>query len=309
MYDLIIIGGGPAGVSAGIYAARKRLKTLLIAESFGGQSAPSSQIQNWIGIKSISGSEFAKNLEEHLRAQDSIEIKSSAKAEKILKKDHNFEVHTINMLNTECLTYLGRALIIATGARRRKLGVPGEEEFKGRGVSFCATCDGPLFTGKKIAVIGAGNAGLGTALELLAYASRIYVLEYQEYSSADAVIQEKVQAEKKIEILYKTEAQEIIGNTFIKAIKYKDRTSGQYKVLDIDGVFIEVGTIPNSEIAKNLVEINNKNEIVIDHATCRTSQEGIFAAGDVTDVPYKQNIIAAGEGAKAALSAYQYIKH
>jgi alkyl hydroperoxide reductase subunit F len=301
MYDLIIIGGGPGGVAAGVYGARKKMKTLLVTEDFGGQSLVSSDIQNWIGTKSVSGFEFGKMLEEHLRAQgEDIEILEGDIVSAVSKRDGGFNVATKG----------GKALqtkyiLVTSGSRRRKLGVPGEKELDGRGVAYCSTCDAPLFKGKDVAVVGGGNAGLEAVVDLLPYASKIYLLERGDALRGDAVTQEKIKADPKVQIMTNVETQEIAGEKFVAGLKYKDLKTGEVKELPLGGVFIEIGSVPNTEFLGELVEKNKFGEIVVDHKTQATSCPGIWAVGDVSDVLYKQNNISAGDAVKAILNIYE----
>lgn len=302
-YDLIIIGGGPGGVAAGVYAARKKIKTLLITESFGGQSMVSADVQNWIGTKSISGFDLAKQLEEHLRAQESIEIRSPELVKMVKEKEGGFIVETEkgNTLET-------KTIILTSGSRRRKLNIPGEKEFEGRGVAYCSTCDAPLFSGKTVAVVGGGNAGLEAVVDLFPYAEKIYLLEYSDSLKGDPITQERVKnGSKPVEIIFNAETQTVLGEQFVSGLRYKDRKSGESKELKLDGVFVEIGATPNSEMVRDLVVLNKRGEVVIDSKTGKTSREGIWAAGDVTDDPFKQNNISAGDAVKAALSTYQYL--
>lgn len=319
MYDLIIIGGGPAAVAAGVYAARKKLKTLLITESFGGQSVTSDSIENWIGTKTISGFDLAKNLEEHLRAHESIEIKTPDRVTAVReipcvdgspalgfggedKRACDFEVETASGARHQT-----KAVIVTSGSRRRRLGIPGEDKFEGKGVAFCSTCDAPIFSGKKVAVVGGGNAGLEAVVDLLPYATEIYLLHRGAELKGDAITQEGIRKSPHVKIILSAEAQEILGDKFVSGLRYKDTASGEIKDIAVEGIFIEVGATPNSEIVKGLVGLNQFNEVVIDHKTSATSKPGIFAAGDVTDEMFKQNNISAGDAIKAALSAYNYI--
>jgi NADH-dependent peroxiredoxin subunit F len=303
MYDIIIIGGGPAAAGAAVYAARKKLQVLLLTESFGGQSIVSADVQNWIGTKSLPGIELAKNLEAHIRNYpQEVEIKTPELATKVEKADNGFLVRTDKGGAHET-----RAVIMVAGARRRKLGIPGEKEFDGKGVAYCSTCDAPLFSGKDVAVVGGGNAGLEAVVDLLPYAHKIYLLEYSAMLKGDPVTQERVTNSNKVEVILNAETKKVEGEQFVKALLYNDRVSGEEKKLDVGGVFVEIGSVPNSEPVKELVELNKYGEIVIDHKTAATSQPGIWAAGDITDEIYKQNNISVGDGVKAALSAYQYL--
>ncbi len=302
-YDLIITGGGPAGMAAGIYAARKKIKTLFITESFGGQSVVASDIQNFIGFKTISGLNLAKILEEQLRSQNQIEIKDQIRASEIEKTNGGFIVKT-----DKGEPYETKTVLLALGRRYRKLDVPNEAKFEGRGVFYCTTCDAPLMKGKMTAVVGGGNAGVESAIDLASYASKVYLLEYTESLKADPITQEKIKPLEKIEVITMAQVKEIFGDEFVKGLKYEDRKSGKIEELAVEGIFISVGYQSNSEIAKNFVEINKSGEIIIDHKTQKTSCEGIWAAGDIADGLYHQNNIAIGDGIKAALDIYNYLK-
>ncbi len=302
MYDLIIIGGGPAGAAAGVYAARKKLKTLIITESWGGQSMVSSSIENWIGTVSISGFELAQALERHVRAQEGIEIAPPDKVSEVGEIPGGYEVKT-----EKGTVYQTKTLIVASGGRRRRLGVPGEDKFDGRGVAYCSTCDAPLFKGKDVAVVGGGNAGLEAVVDLFPYASKIYLINRGPELSGDPLTQEEVKKSPKVTVISNAETQEIFGDQFVTGLKYLDKQDSQVKELALGGVFVEIGSVPNSEFVKNLVETNKAGEIVIDHKTGAASRPGIFAAGDVTDEIYKQNNISAGDAVAAALSAYNYL--
>lgn len=302
MYDLIIIGGGPAGAASGVYAARKKIKTLLIAESFGGQSIVSADIQNWIGTKNVSGYELAKMFETHVKAQEGIEVKEGDLVERVEAKNGGFTVKT-----KSGKSYDAKAVLVASGSRRRKLGVPGEREFDGRGVAYCSTCDAPIFKDKAVAVVGGGNAGLEAVRDLMNYASKIYLVERGAALRGDAVSVEAVRASKNVEIIFNAETQSIVGEKFVTGLKYRDLVSGSDKEIKLDGVFVEIGSLPNSEPVKDLVALNKFGEIVVDHKTQATSCPGIWAAGDVSDVLYKQNNISAGDAVKAVLNIYDYL--
>lgn len=309
LYDLIIIGGGPAACAAAVYASRKKLKTLLITESFGGQSMVSDNIENWIGEKMITGFDLAKKLEEHVRAQEAIEIKTLERVTKVSEipcadgqRPCDFVVET-----DQGGQFQTKAVVVTSGSRRRKLDVPGEDKFEGRGVAYCATCDAPIFSGKRVAVVGGGNAGLEAVVDLFPYAAEIYLLHRGDQLKGDPITQEQVKANPKVKIILNAETQEIMGDKFVTGLRYKDNKSGEIKEFPLDGVFVEIGAVPNSEIVKGLVELNQFGEIVVDHKTSATSKPGIFAAGDVTDELYKQNNISAGDGITASLSAYGYI--
>jgi len=302
MYDLIIIGGGPAGVAAGVYAARKKIKTLVIVESFGGQSIVSADVQNWIGTKSISGLDLAKNLEEHLRAQEGIEISEGERANKVLKIDGGFCVET-----TGGKSFDAKTVLVASGSRRRKLDVSGESKLDGRGVAYCSICDAPVFKGKDVAVVGGGNAGLEAVRDLLPYAARIYLLVRRDVLKGDETTGACIKNDPKVQIIFNAEIREIMGDDFVTAVLYKDLLSGDVKNISVKGVFVEIGVVPNSELIKDLVQVNQMGEIVVDPRTQRASIEGIWAAGDVTDGLYRQNNISAGDALKAVLNIYSYL--
>lgn len=306
MYELIIIGGGPAGITAGIYAARQQIKTLLITKDFGGQMARKAvAIENYPGFKEIPGQELIQKFKDHLeKFEIDIEKDSVAKIEKV---DESFKVFTEGKKQ-----YESRAVIIASGADPRPLEVPGEKEFIGKGVSYCAVCDGPLFKDKTVSVIGGGNAGFEVALFLSKFAKKIYILEYGAEVKAEKINQEKAKKTGKIEVITSAAPQEIKGDKFVKSIVYQDLNSKKKKTLNVKGVFIEIGSRPATFFVKGLVKfnhlINRLDEIEIDPRTCETITPGLFAAGDTSDVEYKQIVIACGEGAKAALSAYKYLQ-
>ncbi|MEN9342177.1 MAG: hypothetical protein RIQ54_433 [Candidatus Parcubacteria bacterium] len=298
MYDLVIIGAGPAGCAAGVYAARKKIKTALITESFGGQSITSMDIQNWIGETTISGFDLAKKMEQHLKNYPEIDLHEGDSVIEIKKQtDGTFSI----------TTKLGKALqtkyiMLATGSRRRKLAIPGEKEFDGRGVVYCATCDAPLFKDKEVVVVGGGNAALEAVVDLFHYAKKIYVAVRSTTLRGDEVTQEKVERHPNVEILYNTELQEIKGTGSVQSVVIKNNQTDATSTLAVQGVFIEIGAVPNSEIVKGLVEINGAGEVVVDHRTQASSDPMVFAAGDVSDVLYKQNNISAGDAIKAVLS-------
>ncbi len=303
MYDLIIVGGGPGGVAAGIYAARKKMKTLLITDSFGGQSFNSAGIENWIGTKNISGYDLAKALEGHLRDQKDIDIIADDLVASVTKTDAGFSVATRNGK-----TFETKYILIASGSRRKRLGVPGEDQFDGKGVVFCTTCDAPLFGNKITAVVGGGNSALESVMDLIPYASKIYLIVRSDVLRGDPITQEKIKNNPKVQILWNTTVQEIRGDKFVTGIRYKDIKTGEEKELAIDGVFVEVGLTPNSDFVKGLTNINDYGHIGIDHKTQETSAPGIWAVGDVTDGLYQQNNISVGDAVKAVLNIYDRIK-
>ncbi|MCD6177826.1 FAD-dependent oxidoreductase [bacterium] len=303
MFDLIIIGGGPAGITAAIYAIRKKINTLLISRDFVGQAGEASIIENWPGYKKITGLELLKRMKEHLDS-----LGAQIKQEEVVeldKKDNFFVVKTSQ--NNE---YQAKSVIVASGASPRSLEVPGEREFIGKGVSYCVTCDAPFFKEKVVAVVGGGNSGLEAALELVKYAKKVYILEFSSQLKGDEVLQEKVEKEKKIEVILSAKTEEIKGDNFVREISYSDRVSGKKKSLSVDGVFVQIGRVPATVFVKeDLVEFSERGEIKIEPGTNKTKTPGLFAAGDVSSVAFKQIIIAAGEGAKAALFCYDYLKN
>jgi len=303
-YDLAIIGGGPAGVAAGVYAARKQLKTLFLTYDFGGQSIVSAEIQNWIGTPAISGEELAKQLETHLRAYEgeNLVIKTGVKAEKIEKAGSNFSVKT-----DDGQTYEGRTALITTGAHRRKLTVPGADTFEQKGITYCATCDGPLFAGKDVVVIGGGNAGFETALQLLAYAKSVTLIHHSAEFKADPVTVEKVLTNPKMTAVKNAESVEIKGDKFVKSLIYKDKITGAIKELATEGIFVEIGLVPTTKMVEDLVTLNPYGAAVVDPKNQRASVHGIWAAGDCTDGLYHQNNIAAGDAVKALEDIYNYL--
>ncbi len=305
MYDLIIIGGGPAGVSAAIYAARKRLKTAIISESFGGQSVDSVGVQNWIGTVSISGPDLAKAFENHLRAYaaDILDIKVPARGTKIEKTGTGFKVQTENGEVLE-----SRALFLALGSTRRKLIVPGAKEFEHKGVVYCASCDGPLFADMDTVVIGGGNAAFESAAQLLAYAKSVTLIHRSESFRADPVTVEKVLAHPKMKAILNAELTKIEGKDFVENVSYKDKKTGEEKTLPVSGIFVEIGLLPSTDIVKGLVDMNDIGQIKIDPWTQMTSVPGIWAAGDCTDGRYHQNNIASGDAVKALEDIYMHLR-
>lgn len=303
IYDLIIIGGGPAALTAAIYGARKKLNLKVLAQRIGGEQLfATGKIENYPGIPSIpSGLEFINKLKDQVKEYN-VDVEEGQEVVKIEKKNGNFLVKT--KMGSE---YEAKAIIVASGKKPRKLGVPGEKEFEGRGISYCSVCDAPLFPNKTVAVIGGGNAGLDSAMDLTKYAKKIYVLEFGPKIIGDEATQKKLKETGKVEFITMAQSKEIKGEKFVTSLIYEDRNTKEIKELSVQGVFIHVGTVTSVDFAKGFLELNPANEIVIDPKTNQTSVEGIFAAGDVTDVKWKQIIVACGEGAKAALSAYQYL--
>lgn len=301
LYDLIIIGGGPAGIAAGIYAARQKLNTLLITKSFGGQIARKAVgIENYPGFEKISGLDLIRKFEKHLRKQKiDIERDGARKVEKINGK---FIVKTAGKN-----AFKAKAVIIASGADPRPLEVPGEKKFIGKGVSYCTTCDGPLFANKEVAVIGGGNSGFEAAIFLSSWTKKVYLLENADQVRAEEAVQEKAEKTGKIEVITSAVLKKIEGKNFVESASYQDNKTKKIVSLKVDGIFVEIGSQPATSFVKGLVDFNKKDEITISPETMQTKTAGLFAAGDVTDVVYKQIVIAAGEGAKAALSVSNYL--
>jgi len=296
MYDLIIIGAGPAGITAGVYAARKRMNFLMISRDIGGQAFWSGDIENYIGYQFITGPELVEKFKEHLQNFD-VELKEEEPVTNIQRKD------SIIVVKTEKQEYQAKSVIVASGRNPRKLGAAGEEEYRNKGVTYCATCDGPLFANKDVAVIGGGNSGFDAVLQMVKIANKIHVIEIAPQIKADPIMLEKALKSGKVEIHTSSKVETIYGDRFVNGIKVKK----QSEVLDIklQGVFVEIGSLPVSSIVPDARK-NSFDEIIVD-CKCRTNIKGIFAAGDVTDVPAKQIIVACGEGCKALLGAFEYL--
>ena len=301
MYDLAIIGGGPAGVAAGVYAARKRLRTIFITPSFGGQSTESAGIENWIGTKNIPGLDFGKVLEEHLRScsGDSLEIKAGEKVTNISQSDGSFKVETTGD------AYIAKTVLITTGSTRRKLDVPGAREFENKGITYCASCDGPLFARQDVAVIGGGNAAFETAAQLLAYAKSVILLNRSDGFKADEVTIQKVLSHPKMKAVKGAILKAIKGHKFVSSLVYEEM--GTEKEIPVTGVFVEIGLVPTTNFVKELIPLNKYGQIPVDPRTQKTEVDGIWAAGDSTDGLYHQNNIAAGDAVKALENIYLYL--
>jgi alkyl hydroperoxide reductase subunit F len=303
-YDLAIIGGGPAGVSAGVYAARKRIKTVFITESFRNQSVVSDNIQNWIGTVSIKGEDLVANLEKHLRAYagDTVDIKTKEIVKEVTKKDDVFTI------TTNKSKYDTKTILIASGSVRRKLKIKGAEEFESKGITYCATCDGPMYADMDVAVIGGGNSAFESASQLLAYVKSVTILQRSDFK-ADPITIKKVLSDPRAHAIPNVDLIEVNGDKFVSGITYKEKDSNETKELAVNGIFIEIGSNPSIEYVKNgLVKLDEKEHIIVDPRTQKTSTEGIWAAGDCTDGLYKQNNIAAGDAIKALEDIYKYLK-
>lgn len=303
MYDLIIIGGGPAGVSAAVYAARKRLKTILITDDWGGQSSVSPDIQNWIGDKSISGADLAKKLREHVNEYigEWLVIHSPHRASTLAAFEDRVEVTT-----SDGKTHVGKSLLIASGSTRRKLEVRGAKEYDQKGLTYCASCDGPLYADQDVAVIGGGNAAFETAMQLLAYCKSVTLFNRTETFRADELTVEKVLKHPKMRAITNSELVAVEGEQFVTGIRWKDK-SGVETVLPVAGIFVEIGLLPNTDWIGTAVNLNGTKQVVVDPRTQRTSHPRIWAAGDCTDGLYHQNNIAAGDAVKALEDIYIFI--
>lgn len=306
MYDLIILGGGPAGAGAAVYSARKLLKTAIITKEFGGQSTVSETIYNWIGTKEISGNDLAKNLEDHVKNYSGqfLDIFEGEEVEKIEKENDYFVVKTKRQKE-----FKTKSVIVATGSSRRKLTIEGSLAFENKGITYCATCDGPLFSEMDVAVVGGGNAGFETAMQLLAYCKSVTLLESGDCMKADKITIEKVMAYPNFRCFKNIELVKVEGNKFVESLTYKDKETKEEKTIQVSGIFVEIGQTPNTQFTKDLVKINDYGKIVVDPVTQRTSVDGIWAAGDCTDGKYNQNNIAVGDAVKALEDAYIWLKN
>ena len=299
-YDLFILGGGPAAMSAAVYAARKMINLAIITKDFGGQIRETSEVENWLGFQSINAKDLADSFEEHVKGFD-IPVSLGTSIAEVKR-----EVDVFKVLTDDNKIYSSRALIIATGKRHRPLKVPGEKELVGRGVAYCATCDAPFFKGKKVVVAGGGNSAFTTAVDLLKVGAEVILVNFIKGWQADEALQERMKQTGKVSLLDYHQIVRIEGRDGVTGVIVKNRENEAEEKLDANGVFVEIGLLPNNESVKNLVELNEQGEVIVD-CSCRTSVEGLLGAGDVTTVPHKQIVISAGEGAKAALSAYNYL--
>ncbi len=305
MLDLIIIGGGPSGVAAGVYASRKYLKSALVAEEFGGQSTVSEGVENWIGTVKISGADLSKSLKAHLDAykSDKLEIYAGDRAVKLEKIEGGFKLTT-----RKGIELTARAVLIASGATRRKLGVPGADVLENKGVTYCASCDGPLFADQDVAVVGGGNAGLETAAQLLAYCKSVTLIHRHKEFKGDAITVQKVLSHPHMKTVMHSEPVEVKGNPFVSALVVKNKDTGEITELPVTGVFVEIGVLPNTDFATGAVDLDEVKRVVTNPKNQRTSVEGIWAAGDCTDELYHQNNIAAGDAVKALEDIYVWLK-
>jgi alkyl hydroperoxide reductase subunit F len=305
-YEVLVVGGGPAGASAAIYAARKGIRTGVVAERFGGQVMDTMSIENFISVKETEGPKLAAALEEHVKEYN-VDIMNEQKADNIVAAEKTEDGY-IHVRLESGATLKSRSVILSTGARWREMNVPGEQEYRNKGVAYCPHCDGPLFKGKRVAVIGGGNSGIEAAIDLAGLVEHVTVLEFADSLRADQVLVNKAQSMGNIEIIKEAQTTEVMGDgTRLTALNYKDRTTDEIKQIELAGIFVQIGLVPNSEFLKDSgIELSPRGEIEVT-AKGETSIPGIFAAGDVTTVPYKQIIIAMGEGSKASLGAFDYL--
>lgn len=303
-FDVLVVGGGPAGASAAIYAARKGIRTGVAAERFGGQVLDTMAIENFISVQETEGPKLARALEEHVR-QYEVDIMNLQRASALVPAKTAGGLHEVRFESGASLK--AKTVILATGARWREMGVPGEQEYKAKGVCFCPHCDGPLFKGKRVAVIGGVNSGVEAAIDLAGIVSHVTLLEFDSKLRADAVLQRKLYSLPNVNVITSALTSEVKGDgQKVTGLVYKDRDSGEFHTVDLEGIFVQIGLLPNTDWLKGSVELSPRGEIIVD-ARGETSLPGIFAAGDVTTVPYKQIIIAVGEGAKASLSAFDHL--
>ena len=302
-FDVLVVGGGPAGAAAAIYAARKGIRTGVAAERFGGQVLDTMAIENFISVQETEGPKLASALEEHVKQYD-VDIMNLQRADKLIAGKAG-ELHEVKFASGASLK--AKTVILATGARWREMNVPGEQEYRSRGVAYCPHCDGPLFKGKRVAVIGGGNSGVEAAIDLAGIVAHVTLLEFDTQLRADAVLQRKLHSLPNVKVITHAQTTEVTGDgQKVNGLRYKDRQSGDVHTVELEGIFVQIGLLPNTDWLKGTVELSPRGEIIVD-ARGETSIPGIFAAGDVTTVPYKQIVIAVGEGAKASLSAFDHL--
>ena len=299
-FDVLVVGGGPAGAAAAIYAARKGIRTGVVAERFGGQVMDTMAIENFISVKYTEGPKLVAGLEEHVKEYE-VDVMNLQRVAGVVPGEN---LHEVKMENGASLK--AKTVIVATGARWREMNVPGEKEFRGKGVAYCPHCDGPLFKGKRVAVIGGGNSGVEAAIDLAGVVAHVTLLEFAEDLRADAVLQKKLYSLRNVTVIKSAQTTEVTGTDKVNGLVYKDRVSGTEHRVELEGIFVQIGLLPNTDFLKGTVELSRFGEVIVD-AKGHTSVPGIFAAGDCTTVPYKQIIIAMGEGSKASLSAFDHL--
>jgi alkyl hydroperoxide reductase subunit F len=303
-FDMLVVGGGPAGAAAAVYAARKGIRTGVVSERFGGQVLDTLGIENFISMKETEGAKLAFALEEHVRCYD-VDIMNLQRAKALVPRaGSNQDLIEVRLESGASLK--SKSLVITTGARWRNINVPGEQEFKNKGVAYCPHCDGPLFKGKRVAVIGGGNSGVEAAIDLAGIVAHVTLIEFDTKLRADAVLQRKLSSLKNVTVITNAKTTEITGDQTVNGLVYEDRATQERHRVDLEGVFIQIGLIPNTDWLRGVVELSRHGEIIVDERG-QTSVPGVFAAGDATTVPFKQIIIAAGDGAKAALSAFDHL--
>ncbi|MGH3333131.1 MAG: alkyl hydroperoxide reductase subunit F [Nocardioidaceae bacterium] len=303
-FDVLVVGAGPAGVSSAIYAARKGIRTGMVAERLGGQVLDTMAIENFVSVPYTEGPKLAAHLEQHVSEYD-IDLMDLQRATRLQPAEQPGALHTVELANGASLT--GRAVVIASGARWRHMGVPGEEEYRNKGVTYCPHCDGPLFKGKRVAVVGGGNSGVEAAIDLAGVVDHVTLLELDERLRADDVLQRKLRSLPNVDVLVSAATTEVLGNgAKVTGLRYVDRTTGEGHRLDVEGIFVQIGLLPNTEWLEGTVELTDRKEVVVDDRG-RTSVPGVFAAGDCTTVPYKQIVTAMGTGSTAALTAFDHL--
>ncbi|MBZ0335283.1 alkyl hydroperoxide reductase subunit F [Marinobacter sp. AL4B] len=303
-FDVLVIGGGPAGSAAAIYAARKGISTGLAAERFGGQVGDTMSIENLISVPYTEGPKLVSAMEQHVNEYD-VDVMNLQRAEKLIPAAMKGGLHEVRLANGASLK--SRTVILSTGARWRQMGVPGEEEYRNKGVAYCPHCDGPLFKGKRVAVIGGGNSGVEAAIDLAGIVGHVTLIEFGEQMRADEVLQKKLRSLSNVDVVTSGQTTEIVGeNGKVSGLNYKDRTTGEEHHVELEGVFVQIGLVPNTEWLKGDIELSQHGELVINERN-ETSIPGVFAAGDATTVPYKQIVISMGEGSKASLSAFDFL--
>jgi len=296
-----VIGGGPAGAAAAIYAARKGIRTGILAERFGGQVMDTMGIENFISVKETEGPKLVQALEQHVKSYE-VDIMNLQRANALRKVDNGIEVELANGAVLK-----SKSVIISTGARWREMNVPGELEYRGKGVAYCPHCDGPLFKGKRVAVIGGGNSGVEAAIDLAGIVSHVTLIEFDNKLRADAILQKKMASMPNVTVIMSALTKEVLGTDGkVSSLRYQDRTNNAEHTIELEGIFVQIGLLPNTDWLKGSIDLSKHGEVIVD-AKGETSLPGVFAAGDCTTVPYKQIIIAMGEGAKASLGAFDYL--